>query len=231
MTRTFLRARYEGEVRFTDDQLKEVFKELKDQGLYDKSLIVLTSDHGEEFWEHNKFGHGHSYHNEVINVPLIIKYPGNKHAGKNIKIPVSTKQIGKTIMDISGIKNTFPGQSLKGCIEYGTCLIKEESGFWFSESAMAEGDLGSIGHVNGSKVILKSDGSIVCYDIFADPLEQTPLSEEFCTWPNDTGKPKEVFSKFIKNNHKIFKGLGGDKEEFSGSTDNELKRLKALGYL
>ena len=66
---------YRSEVRFADDRIGRLMAALKDLGLYDDSLIVLTSDHGEEFWDHGGVDHGHSFYNELVSVPLIIKLP------------------------------------------------------------------------------------------------------------------------------------------------------------
>ena len=72
---------YEAEVMAFDDYFGWFISELKRLGIYDRSLIVLTSDHGEEFFEHGGWAHAHSLYNEQLHVPLIIKLPGQEHAG------------------------------------------------------------------------------------------------------------------------------------------------------
>ena len=70
-----LKRLYAGEISYLDQQLGELFDWLKKQGLYDNSMIVLTSDHGEEFHEHGGWWHGLTLYEEQIHVPLIIKAP------------------------------------------------------------------------------------------------------------------------------------------------------------
>ena len=72
-------------------------------GLMDKTIFVLTSDHGTEFHEHKRFDHGFSLYDELIHVPLIIKLPKQK-AGKVIKDQVSSIDVMPTILDLLDVK-------------------------------------------------------------------------------------------------------------------------------
>jgi len=67
---------YAGEVAYLDEHLGVLFDDLKRRGLYDRTLVVLTSDHGEEFHEHGGWWHGTTLYDEQIHVPLIVKPPG-----------------------------------------------------------------------------------------------------------------------------------------------------------
>lgn len=69
---------YDGEVAFNDHSFGELLKALRQRGLYDDSLIVFVSDHGEEFDEHGDFGHARNLYNETLNIPLIVKWPGQR---------------------------------------------------------------------------------------------------------------------------------------------------------
>jgi arylsulfatase A-like enzyme len=66
---------YDEGIRYVDDRLGKVFDELGRRGVYDDTLIIVTADHGEEFLEHGLLGHGESLYDEVIRVPLIVKFP------------------------------------------------------------------------------------------------------------------------------------------------------------
>ncbi len=66
---------YDEGIRYVDDRLGKVFDELRRRGVYDDTLIIVTADHGEEFLEHGLLGHGESLYDEVIRVPLIVKFP------------------------------------------------------------------------------------------------------------------------------------------------------------
>jgi arylsulfatase A-like enzyme len=71
-----LRGLYDGEVGYSDAELGRFFNELKSLGIYEETAIIIFADHGEEFWEHGAFEHGHAVYEEVTHVPLMMKLPG-----------------------------------------------------------------------------------------------------------------------------------------------------------
>ena len=79
---TGLRALYGREVQYADACLSELWGALRELGLWERSLIVVTSDHGEEFFEHGGFEHGHSLMPEVTGVPLLVRLPGGQPPGR-----------------------------------------------------------------------------------------------------------------------------------------------------
>jgi arylsulfatase A-like enzyme len=91
---------YDGEIRYTDEMLiKPLMQRLKELELYDQTMIIFTSDHGEEFFEHKGWEHGHSLYDELLKVPLIIKFPDSKYAGKKIESIVALVDILPTVLD------------------------------------------------------------------------------------------------------------------------------------
>ena len=105
-----LKSLYCDMIRYNDYHLGKLVLKLKKEGLYEDSLIVVTADHGESFGDHKTtlgrpiVGHGGVVYEEVIKVPLIIKYPQNKFAGERYKMPVQLVDIYPTILDVCGIK-------------------------------------------------------------------------------------------------------------------------------
>jgi|GEM_PF-594219 len=100
---------YDGEILYTDTSIGKLFKRLKKEGIYEDSLIIITSDHGEEFLERGGWQHTETVYQELIHVPLIIKFPQNKWAGKRVKTPVSQIDVMPTILDYLDIE--FPVQT------------------------------------------------------------------------------------------------------------------------
>lgn len=86
-----------------DSYFGEFVAALKKRGIYERSLIVLMSDHGEEFFEHGGWEHNHSMYDELLRVPLAIKFPGNEHRGRTIKESVGVIDILPTILGAAGI--------------------------------------------------------------------------------------------------------------------------------
>lgn len=98
----WIRKLYEGEVRYVDEAVGKIIQTLRAEGIYDDALIVLVSDHGEEFFEHGGIEHGHTLYDELLRVPLMVKLPGA--AGKRVvEEPVSTQRVMATILGTCGI--------------------------------------------------------------------------------------------------------------------------------
>jgi hypothetical protein len=72
---------YRGEVKHADEEIGRFFAQLKADGLYDNALVIVTADHGEEFFEHGGWWHGTTLYDEQVHVPLLVKLPNNARAG------------------------------------------------------------------------------------------------------------------------------------------------------
>ncbi|MFP4501523.1 MAG: sulfatase-like hydrolase/transferase [Candidatus Hydrogenedentota bacterium] len=75
---------YVSDIKHMDEHMGRLFDELKERGLYEDTLIMVISDHGEEFADHGGWWHGQTLYEEMIHVPYIIKLPGNKHGGRRV---------------------------------------------------------------------------------------------------------------------------------------------------
>jgi arylsulfatase A-like enzyme len=114
---------YDAEIRYTDTILiRPVIQKLRELGLYENTLLIITSDHGEEFFEHGSWLHTHNLYNETIKVPLIIKFPGSRAAGTEVDRYARLVDIMPTILEEIGIKigaNEVDGRSLNGLMNRG----------------------------------------------------------------------------------------------------------------
>ncbi len=109
--RDWIRHLYLAEVRWADEAAGQILDEVKRLGLYDDALILVVSDHGEEFWEHGSYGHGHSLYDEILHVPLLVKLPRSMSSRgrigrigpigriSQITAPVSTASVFATVLD------------------------------------------------------------------------------------------------------------------------------------
>ena len=92
-------AQYDGDIAFGDREFGRFLRELKAQGLYDDALVVFLADHGEEFMDHGRWLHGRSLFDELIRVPLIVKFPGNKWAGRRVPQQVQGVDVVPTVLE------------------------------------------------------------------------------------------------------------------------------------
>jgi len=96
--------RYDGGIAYTDSMLREFWTQLEDHGLLDNTYVVILSDHGEEFWEHNGVEHGWTLFQEQLHVPLIFHFPKEKAGNKRIPNLVSLSDVFATLLEIGGIE-------------------------------------------------------------------------------------------------------------------------------
>ena len=95
-------ARHDEVLVFVDEWVGRMLAELKAEGRYDDSLIVLLGDHGDAFWEHGFVGHSHMPYDELVNVPLIIKLPGSAQAGRRVDAMVGLVDVAPTLLELVG---------------------------------------------------------------------------------------------------------------------------------
>ena len=106
-------ALYDAGVRFTDETLVQpVVDALRRLDLYDRRMIIVTSDHGEEFFDHGGWNHSHSVYDELIRVPLVVKMPGSEFRGTRRSPVVRLTDLMPTILDYAGLP--FRDLSLNG---------------------------------------------------------------------------------------------------------------------
>jgi arylsulfatase A-like enzyme len=232
---------YDGEIRYTDEKfVGPLIERLKEMGIYDQTMIVFTGDHGEEFYEHGGWGHGHSLYDECLKVPLIIKFPGSLFRGQKISAFISLVDVFPTILEEMGIglsELPIDGRSLFPLIE------GKEKGDREFLADIAPYILGS--HIpqkiamntGREKLILNKKltqedlaffispppplHSVEVYDLGQDPIEQHNVADRRTGLANRiVERINRVYQKAKKRNTKKLE------------IDEELrKQLKALGYI
>jgi arylsulfatase A-like enzyme len=105
---------YDGSIAYLDQELGLLFDELQRRGKLANTLVIITSDHGEEFSEHQIMGHGYDVYLPTLHVPLLIQLPSRVPAGAKVSDVVSLRDLPATIMDLLKLddKTSFPGNSL-----------------------------------------------------------------------------------------------------------------------
>jgi arylsulfatase A-like enzyme len=127
-----LKALYAAEVAFNDESFGLFLERLKALGRYDDALIVLLADHGEAFHEHGVWEHGRDVHGEVVNVPVIVKFPAREGlAGRRIAALAQQVDIMPTILEYLGlpVPSEVEGRSLLRLLAAGEATTDEQVGF------------------------------------------------------------------------------------------------------
>jgi arylsulfatase A-like enzyme len=163
-----LRARYEAEVRYVDDELGRILRILERRP---NAVVIISSDHGEEFLEHGGFDHGHTVYEELLRVPLIMKFPERGHG--EIETPVSTIDVGPTILDYLGIEAPA---SMQGRSFWPIIYDTEDERPSFAGPTQLKGSSKEAVYYKGKKFIYdyKYRKAGAWYDLESDPGEHRP---------------------------------------------------------
>lgn len=230
-------ARYDGELNYFDAEFRKLMNELKERGVYDRSLIIYTSDHGEGFWDHNKVGHGNSLYEELLRVPLIVrfpvmvKFPRFQMGGKVLTQPGRQIDILPTILDLLGIKpqGLIFGTSLLPLIS-GKRESLQELEYVISEEILQQPELHNIRSIRSGawKYIITQD------------FEKNEFKRELYNLSED---PAETVNRFEKEpslgmqlQQRLFTELSNleklkTEPKVYVPDKQVLERLKALGYI
>lgn len=217
-------ALYDGLIAEMDQQLGSFFDTIDRYA--PRTIVIVLSDHGEEFGEHGDFTHNQIY-NEILRVPLIIKHP-ERPEGTTINEPATLLDLAPTILELLSIPliDQFQGRSLTRHMESdaGDDVI-------FSELPIA--DLTSVLH--GGKKLISKGSRIELYDIVRDPGERRNLlgsgagTEDMSLDPDFTTL-QNVMGDITERNRKLERQLNGE-ERRERLDDRTIEQLKALGYI
>lgn len=166
---------YDGEIAYTDDQLGELFEGLRERELYDDMIIVVLSDHGEEFFEHGSFEHDQLYR-ESLHVPCLIRLPGGRLGGTRVSGLTSLLDVAPTLYELLDL--TTPGTA-RGVSLVDSMLSKRTNDeHVISERVMFlphgeyQANLRSQTlSVHFDADLVAGEGALSAYDLSADPLE------------------------------------------------------------
>ena len=177
---------YDGAINYVDHEIGMLLDQMRAQGLLDNTLIIITSDHGEEFHEHNVMSHGNSLYRQSVQVPLMMIYPGHLPSGATVSDPISLRNIPSTVMDLLGLQaaSPFPGSSLTAYLDNAGNASAGNDEILLSEVThissrpsyypISKGDMKSI-EFDGLRYIQNSDGTEELYDFNTDPEEKNNL--------------------------------------------------------
>ncbi len=230
---------YDREIRFVDDTFRDLFATIRSLGLDDETIVIVTSDHGEEFGEHGCQYHGPHLYEEVAHVPLMMWGPGIP-AGRRIAEPVGLLDLLPTILDLAGV--AIPRQAMGQTLVPALASGHAEAGRRLSTEAWSVLNCG--GHVYKSPgVALRVDAQKIArydrdgsngyelYDLAADPGERRNRYDE-----TSAGVLKDLVDRYLddcRTRAAALRGQGGPESVPTDVPidDRQREKLRALGYL
>jgi arylsulfatase len=211
--------RYRGSLQYLDRHVGELMSWLRESGEWDRTLVVFTADHGEEFFEHSYLGHGRALYQESVRVPLTVKWPADDRIEPGVvETPVSLLQIMPTVLTAAGVEASDP--------ELLAPLPARPPGGW--TPVFSEFDRSGTRIVGGRfdrfKLLYTSTDKgrelLELYDLEDDPGEQTNLEAHAAKLPNAVWV---AFQDFVDR-------VTEEDDARSLPTDT-LQDLRSLGYV
>jgi arylsulfatase A-like enzyme/tetratricopeptide (TPR) repeat protein len=211
---------YDGELAFSDEIVGHLLSWLKTKGLYEDATIIFLSDHGEGLGDHGELEHGLFVYNSTIRVPLIVKMPGGKYAGRRVKEPVQHVDLVPTVLDWLGIAppKGLSGRSIRPLVEGapspGDASVYSEA--FYGRYHFGWSELYAL--TDARYRYIKAPKPEV-YDLERDPGETRNLASE---------RPQVVASARVELDRLL---AGATIQSPNQVSKEDLQRLQALGYV
>ncbi len=238
-----LRGLYDGEVAYVDHRVGELVAFLEELGILDDTLLVITADHGEQIGDHGFLGHNLNVYDDLLHVPLLVRYPPLFSAGATVEVAVETRDIFATIVSLvapqalaeTPIREIHPLPTRKSSsvperylvAEYDRPLVRLEA--W--QKRWPERDFSRFDRTFTTlraedwKLIVASDGTRELYDTGSDPGETVDLAAQ---------RPEKVemlLARLEGWRREVLAALPGDQGEIPAMDEETRKKLRALGYI
>ncbi len=200
--RAAVRAAYANEVAYTDQVLLPLISELEARGVFESGLVLMTADHGEEFWDHGSTEHGHSHHSEVVEVALALGGSGVVAKGRG---PASLEDVTPTFLAAAGI--TAGGIDLRTGVPADRVATAWGNNYYRIDRSARTAT---------STVIVRGEprpegAEVLAYDRLGDPLEERPVE----VLPED----------LVRRARELTEPTSG------AAADLNMEALRALGYV
>jgi arylsulfatase A-like enzyme len=226
----YAKALYDGEIAYMDSALGTLFKQLKALGLYDGAVIAVTADHGESLGAHGEDHHGIFLYDETIHVPLTIKLPNHRAAGKRVENRVELADIMPTLLGTVGIDvpKEVQGASLLELMKTGA-EGEAAAEAWRDRAAYSAADYGHVTFAWSAEQSLRTGKYLYIqaprrelYDMVADPKAQHNLASASPAVADTLSARLADFLQKTTNTREMPK---------AALDQLEVRKLTALGYI
>ena len=225
----WLRDLYRAEVRYVDDRIGRLIDTLKKLGLFEESLIVLTSDHGEEFWEHGGVRHGHSFYNEVLGVPLLVKLPRSlATAPRRVDGNVSTVSVTPTVLELCGLSFNAAQFSAPSLVPLFYDDVAQDQPPVFSTHPSHLEDREAIAQGRWKYIRFEHVDREELYDLEADPSEQMNIAARE---PERTETLEALISEHRLESEQLKRRYGIGRRASAEERRQLREQLRSLGYI
>lgn len=213
----FITSQYDAGIRYADDTLREMFRRLDELGFLDNCLVLVTSDHGESLGERGHYSHPSVLYRELVDVPLIIAGPEIPAGGVDDRL-ISTIDIAPTILDYVNVEipDWFQGRS---------ALLPPKPGADQVTMAQYGSYKFAITTLKWKLIRTPVKNSLELFNLVADPLEGNNVADQH------PGVVRDLDDRISAWLARQAPREAPDEKDPPELTEEEIKRLKTLGYL
>ena len=214
----YLRTLYHDEVQYMDDAIGRLTERLDSLGLSSDTLVVLTSDHGEEFYEHGGFFHSHTLYEELIRVPLLLSGPGVAPGRRSSEV-VEIRQLLRSLENFITAPDSNPLKHLEAA-----------SGRAYAEHVFYGEARRALVEARYKLIERQATGRLELYDLARDPGERHNLA---AARPDLAARMRDDMRALERENQALASRLGNTPAPSTvGSvTEEALEQLRSLGYI
>jgi arylsulfatase A-like enzyme len=227
--RANLVANYDGAIRSLDGHIERLLHALEARGILDKTLVIVTADHGEEFYDHKGWGHGQSLFEELVRVPLIFWSPGHLPRGKKIEQIVNLVDLMPTVLAAARAAEKAQAWTMQGRNLWPALVDGREPGgspHAFSEVYHGPRHLARSLRQGWKKAIYSNydkEEIVMVFDLKEDPFETKNLA---LTQPREAAALLDEMAQVLRTSEAL------TKQTHARTIDEATReRLKALGYI
>jgi arylsulfatase A-like enzyme len=230
-----LLALYDGEIRWVDEHVGKVVELLRRLGVLDDTIVVVTSDHGEEFLEHGRKGHGETLYDEAILVPLVVRFPRGVARGRVVAEQVRLMDVAPTVLELAGVAQPdgfgTPAGTEHGATSLARAVAPDDPADVPALVAFATTTMGKTTRSGmrrpDAKLVVQSPGPPrpEVYDLKRDPHERTNLAR---------GAAAPELVRGLEEQLAAWQSAWHGHESLASALEippDQAARLRALGYI
>ena len=210
---------YDGTVRYADEKVAELTEILSADGNLDSTFLAVTSDHGDAFGEHGHLGHRLTLYEELLRVPLVVRYPARFPAGTRVSGPLPIGDLHPTILQLAGADDIAEA-------DFRSLLAPPIDRPVIAENTGPKSINGLVSRTlrdGNLKLLWRSDGRHELYDLESDPGERHSIADRD---PGATRRLVERLERWVRSMEERSADTGD-----AAYDDETMERLRGLGYV